>query len=153
MDPIQEKEIIYKLMQELILERRELTKQYYFLKERLDILDNQKIEHSKDKVVLSSKKEKQQNVLKREIEYQKYKLSLGRNKTLLRDKISTTICSILKESGVPLNTKQIYHTLINDFQISLTYQNLAHNILPKAAKEKNLNIERAYRGYYQYHQK
>ncbi|EFQ11956.1 hypothetical protein HMPREF9504_02563 [Enterococcus faecalis TX0102] len=153
MDPIQEKEIIYTLMQNLILERRELNKQYYSLKERLDTLNNQNIEDSKSKVVSSSKKETHQNYLKREIEYQKYKLSLGKNKTLPRDKISTTICSILKESGVPLNTKQIYHTLINDFQIYLTYQNLAHNILPKATKEKNLNIERAYRGYYQYHQK
>ncbi|EAC3312909.1 hypothetical protein ACTBNQ_001389 [Listeria monocytogenes] len=153
MDYAEEKEFTYNLMQEIILERRELTKQYYLLKERLDTLDKQKVEPVKVQQSSSLKKSTPQNALKREIEYQKYKLSFGKNKTLPRDKISTTICSILKEAGIPLNTKQIYHTLINDFQISLTYQNLAHNILPKAAKEKNLNIERAYRGFYQYHRK
>lgn len=140
-------------MQDIIFERRELTKQYYLLKERLDTLDKQKKEQSTVQAPSLLKKSVQQASLKRDIEYQKYKLSYGRNLTIPRDKIFTTICSILKESGIPLNTKQIYHTLINDFQISLTYQNLAHNILPKAAIEKNLNIERAYRGYYQYHQK
>ncbi|MBL1229299.1 hypothetical protein IW492_08655 [Enterococcus sp. BWB1-3] len=38
-----EKETIYKLMREIIQERRELSKQYYELKERLEKLDQSSV--------------------------------------------------------------------------------------------------------------
>ncbi|HFP6581204.1 TPA: hypothetical protein ACHJYD_001987 [Enterococcus faecalis] len=152
MELLKEKETIYQLMKELITERRELTKQYYFLKERLKSLDtSQELNHSNEQVLFS--RNNQSNSMKQEIEYQKYKLTSKKNTTIPYDKISIIICSLLKESGTPLNTKQIYHILTQNYSFNLSYQNLTNNILPRTAKDQSLNIEKAYRGFYQYRQK
>lgn len=64
--------------------------------------------------------------------------------------ISLTISSILKDAGRPLSNKEIYKLLISDHKLNISYKNLTHNILPKMNVDNSVNVERAYRGYWQY---
>lgn len=63
--------------------------------------------------------------------------------------LALTIASLLKESGKPLSTEQIHQQLIEKGYI-LTRNNLSTNILRKAHLDTKINVERAYRGYWQY---
>lgn len=147
-----EQELIYQLLHELILERREITKEYYILKRQLESLKNnspKNDEFSKSNNPRDSPKKNS----KFDIEAQKYFLSKDTKHSIPYDKISRTICSILKSSAVPLKTKDIYQLLVKELYSGLSYQNLASNILPRMAQDNTLNVEKAYRGYYQYRQK
>ncbi|HBL8470575.1 TPA: hypothetical protein LTU78_002550, partial [Listeria monocytogenes] len=75
-----ERESIYHLMQEIMTERRQLTKQYFDLKERLN-----KINLTTIKVIEEQKPQKksQSQIRKENIENDKYFLSKKEGKTYL----------------------------------------------------------------------
>ncbi|WP_207695619.1 hypothetical protein DOK67_0002236 [Enterococcus sp. DIV0212c] len=148
-----EKEKIYQLLHELIAERREITQQYYALKERLDFLNNEKGTGIQPEPISRASPISAHGISKKDIEHQKYVLSLKTKHSIPYDKISRKISSILKEAGTPLNTKQIYCTLTKDSLFAVTYKNLSNNILPRAIRDNSINVEKAYRGFYQYRQK
>jgi hypothetical protein len=125
----------------VISERRELTKIYNELKNRLILLDS-----------VNAEKKKPSKIPQTEIENQKYLLA---KKERIKGnpsyhKISFTIASILKEVGVPLSNKEIYKRLTEEHQISISYSNFTHNILPRIKEVSSIHVERAYRGYLQY---
>lgn len=151
MDNSSEKKYVYEQMKLIIEERRELTKQYDELKERLDLIDHSKfrIEPTKDKTLRGKEK---QTIFKKESEYQRYMISKKSNqsKSVPYQIIGLTISSILKEAGRPLSNKEIYTILNDSSEIEVNYKNLTMNILPKMDKDSKMNVERAYRGYWQY---
>jgi hypothetical protein len=142
----EEKRIIYELMREIILERRELSKQYYELREQLVALDNFKdisIVNKKNAslTILEKEKIREEDYLHRKNKSFHY-IPFAR--------ISKNILSILKESPVPLSNKQLAEKLSTDYEVGINYSNLTSNILPKMLNERELPIEKAYRGYWQY---
>lgn len=151
MDNSYEKKCVYEQMKLIIEERRELTKQYYELKERLDLLNQSKfkINTTVDKTL---KVEKKQTIFKKESEYQRYMISKksDKSKSIPYQVIGLTISSILKEAGRPLSNKEIYTILGDSSEIQVNYKNLTMNILPKMDKDSKMNVERAFRGYWQY---
>ncbi|EIS4909455.1 hypothetical protein LZZ53_001879 [Listeria innocua] len=143
-----ERETIYHLMQEIMTERRQLTKQYFDLKERLN-----KINLTTIKVIEEQKPQKksQSQIRKENIENDKYFLSKKEGKTYLPySKIALQISHILKKHGLPLSNKQIYEKLVNDFQLSINYSNLSNNILPRMNLDSSINVEKVTRGFWQY---
>lgn len=141
-----EKQAIYEQMRLLIEERRELTKLYYNLKQKLDqfeevLVNNELTEHDK--------KNKKMSV---DVEYQKYMLSkkLAKHTTISYQDIALRIASFLKESGQPVQTKKIFKFLIDKYNYSLSYTNFSSNILPRIHDDSTINVERVYRGYWQY---
>lgn len=141
----EEKRIIYELMRELIIERRELSKHYYELKQQLNDLGN-----SND--LLVNKELKPISVLEKEkIRDSDYFHRNNKNSHHIPfDRISKNILSVLKESPVPLSNKQIAEKLATEYELNVNYSNLTSNILPKMLKERSLPIEKAYLGYWQY---
>ncbi|MFD1899191.1 hypothetical protein GQR36_01910 [Enterococcus termitis] len=67
--------------------------------------------------------------------------------------ISLKIASLLKDAGRPLSNKEIYELIMSKDQLSLTYKNLTMNILPRMNKDSVVNVEKAYRGFWQYRRK
>lgn len=87
----------------------------------------------------------------REVENQKYLSSKGTNSTRYDYQcIALKITSLLKESGRSLSTKEIYQELYKEGYV-LKHSNLSNNILRKMNLDAKINVERAYRGYWQYH--
>ncbi|EGO6122941.1 hypothetical protein G9L37_002954, partial [Enterococcus faecalis] len=127
--------------------------QYYVLKERLDFLNNEKVAEITRESISRASPSSAYGISKKDIEHQKYVLSSKTKHSIPYDTISRKISSILKESGTPLNTKQIYYVLTKDSLFAITYKNLSNNILPRAIRDNSMNVERACRGYYQYRQK
>ncbi|HDT8107891.1 TPA: hypothetical protein RD657_002883, partial [Enterococcus faecalis] len=70
-----EKEKIYQLLHELIAERREITQQYYVLKERLDFLNNEKVAEITRESISRASPSSAYGISKKDIEHQKYVLS------------------------------------------------------------------------------
>ncbi|ELS0478054.1 hypothetical protein R4Y59_002662 [Enterococcus faecalis] len=140
----EEKRIIYELMRELIIERRELSKHYYELKQQLDDLGSNDL--------LENKEHRPMTVLEKEkIRDSDYFHRNNKNSHHISfDRISKNILSVLKESPVPLSNKQIAEKLTTEYELNVNYSNLTSNILPKMLKERSLPIEKAYRGYWQY---
>ncbi|BDH63986.1 hypothetical protein [Enterococcus faecalis] len=151
MDDSSEKNNIYEQMKLIIEERRELTKQYYELKERLDLLDHSEFEIALKKNDILEEKKKQ-SIFKKESEYQRYMISKKSNQSnsIPYQIIGLKISSILKDSGRPLSSKEIHATLSESNEIEVSYNNLTMNILPKMNKDSKMNVEKAYRGYWQY---
>ncbi|MBO0422312.1 hypothetical protein [Enterococcus plantarum] len=145
MDKFDEKELIYRQMDLLMEERRELTKSYNELKDRLRNLDvEQDLDYSIKKNI--------SKIPKSDIENQKYLLAKkeGIKQNQSYQKISLTIASILKEAGVPLSNKEIYRILTEEHQLKISYPNLTSNILPRIKEDSSIHVERAYRGYWHY---
>ena len=140
----EEKRIIYELMRELIIERRELSKHYYELKQQLDDLGSNDL--------FENKEHRPMTVLEKEkIRGGDYFHRNNKNSHHISfDRISKNILSVLKESPVPLSNKQIAEKLTTEYELNVNYSNLTSNILPKMLKERSLPIEKAYRGYWQY---
>lgn len=149
LDINEEKKLIYELLRKLIDERKELNNQYKELKQRLDDLIS--IEQSPVKVV--PKNEQKHSVLEREkIRNQDYLFSKNKTQHYISfDRVSKNILAILKQSPVPQSNRQILEKLNIEYELCISYKNLTCNILPKMLKERSLPIERAYRGYWQYH--
>lgn len=151
MDNSSEKKYVYEQMKMIFEERRELTKQYHDLKERLTLLDQSNFKNEPEKLANFKAKEKKAD-FKKESEYQRYILSKNsyRSKIISYQTIGLTISSLLKEAGRPLSNKEIYNRLNETNEIEVNYKNLTMNILPKMNKDSKMNVERAYRGYWQY---
>lgn len=143
----EEKKTIYSLLEKIISERRELNKQYEELKQRLELLN------AKEQTHVPFNERATNSVLEREkIRNQDYLFS--KNKTQHHvpfNRVSKNILAILKQSPVPLSNKQLLEKLNTEYDVNISYKNLTCNILPKMLKERSLPIERAYRGYWQYH--
>lgn len=140
-----EKIIIYQLMREIIEERRELSKQYFDLKVKLDQLDK------KEYVVPEQEKRLPTTLEREKIKQQDYLYNT--NKTAYYnsfDRVSKNIISILKQSSVPLSNKQIFNKLNKEYELSISLKNLTCNILPKMKRERSLPVQQACRGYWQY---
>lgn len=145
-----EKEAIYYLMKEIIKERRELSKQYFDLKNSLDEINNTP-ENRGPQATENSKEEKQvpyyRNYDKKKIPYPNLQ------KKMLPcpfERISGYVVSILKDSPVPISNQTLYKKLVDDYEININYPNFTSNILPKLKDSKFVPIEKAYRGYWQY---
>ncbi|WP_195478112.1 hypothetical protein [Enterococcus faecalis] len=139
MDNLTEKKYLYEQMQSILEERRALSKTYTELLDRMTKLEKQS---------RSSK-------LMEESEYQKYMMS-KKEKTSGRvpySIISLKIVSLLKEASRPISNKELYELITKDQRFIFTYKNLTMNILPRMAKDKSVNVEKAYRGFWQYRRK
>lgn len=146
MDQFDEKHYLYEQMSLIMKERRELTKLYVELKERLEQLDVKPLDQELD--------QPNKNLINRkeEIEYQKYMLAKNDTKKNISDPktLGFTVASILKETGRPLSSKELFEKLIKKPVGYLTYSNFTNNILPKLNKDSSIHVERACRGYWQY---
>ncbi|EOW2605862.1 hypothetical protein ACOU98_002012, partial [Listeria monocytogenes] len=144
-----EKKLIYSLLQNLIDERRELNRQYDGLEKRLEALNG--VEQSF--LTTSTTNGKLNSVFEKEkIREQDYLFNKNRTQHHVSfDRVSKNILSILKQSPIPLSNKQLLESLNAEYEMCISYKNLTCNILPKMLKERSLPIERAYRGYWQYH--
>lgn len=145
MSIFREKEIIYQLMHEIIEERRELSKQYFALKDKLDQIDKKSDVVTEPKYPPISMMEKEK-ILYRDILHKKNRTS----HYIPFDRVSKNIVSILKKAHVPLSNKQILNTLSREYELSITLKNLSSNILPKMNDEYSIPVQRAHRGYWQY---
>lgn len=132
-------------MRKILRERRELTKQYYELKVKLDQLDEKK--RGAQKEVKKPPSTMQKEKIKQTDHF------FCKDKTAHYnsfDRVSKNIVLILKHSDVPLSNKQILKKLNEEYEISTSLKNLTCNILPKMKNERSLPIQKAYRGYWQY---
>ncbi|EHR4852286.1 hypothetical protein KUB85_002648 [Enterococcus faecalis] len=139
MDNLTEKKYLYEQMQSIMEERRVLSKAYTELLGRMRKLEKQ----SRSPKLLE------------ETEYQKYMMSKkgkmsGRVPYSI---ISLKIASLLKEAGRPISNKELYELITKDQRFVFTYKNLTMNVLPKMANDKSVNVEKAYRGFWQYRRK
>lgn len=141
----EEKSIIYQLMKEIMNERRELSRQYFDLKSKLDQLCQK--EHGIPKQIGQPL-----TIMEREIIKQQ-DILFNKNKSTPYnsfDRISKNIISLLKQSPVPLSNKQIYNKLTKEYAHTISLKNLTCNILPKMKNERSLSIQKACRGYWKY---
>ncbi|MBF0014428.1 hypothetical protein HAX42_09425 [Enterococcus casseliflavus] len=120
---------IIEIMDEIVA----LSKEYLLLKD-------QRFEYDK-----KFSQERVYEEFLRENDYPKYKNSY--------DIISLYIASFLKEKGIPTKSKTIYEYLVKEKQIVISYSNLQSNYLKRIHDDNHVNVERAYRGYYQYRRK
>lgn len=149
MDICDEKCRVYELLKLLIEERRELSKQYYDLKEYLIHLENDTVSQGciercsvdKKQVNLQSEKELQSYFIQRKV--------TDNHQRSYKD-YGFIIASILKEAGKPLSNKQLYKALIKTNERFPDYRNFVNNILPKINQDDSVPVERAMRGYWQY---
>ncbi|MGM0213172.1 hypothetical protein [Enterococcus sp. AZ109] len=152
MDIDEEVKLIYSLMREIITERRELTKQYYDLKYRIDMLERgTKIKNDRRLIQgnvrehTSITNQVSSNSSKKNHSFRQSKL-----KKIPFERIATYITEILKSSEVPLGSKEIYERLTDKYEVQIQYSNLTSNILPRIHQSNSFHIERAYRGFWQY---
>lgn len=141
----EEKTLIYQLMKEILNERRDLSRQYFDLKTKLDQLCEK--EHIVPKQIGQPL-----TIMKREIIKQQ-DIIFNKNKATPYnsfDRISKNIISLLKQSPVPLSNKQIFNKLTKEYAHSISPKNLTCNILPKMKNERSLPIQKSCRGYWQY---
>lgn len=146
----EEKDAIYTQMRMILEERRNLSKDYYELKSRLFTLDSMESHENSNKNKDFARKSSA--TISKEAQHQLY-ISERTNKnkqSIAYSTISLTIASILKGTGRPLSNKEIFKILTNDHGLSISYENLTHNILPRINIDSSINVERAYRGYWQY---
>lgn len=86
---------------------------------------------------------------KLEIERELDKMPRQKYKPLDTTRASTLICSILKEKGIPMSTKELYKSLSDKVEMNIKESNFRNNILPRVTKS-NPRVQKAMRGYYQY---
>ncbi|MCE2534059.1 hypothetical protein KJZ24_04180 [Enterococcus faecalis] len=149
MDIRDEKCHVYEQLKLLMEERRELSRQYYDLKEYLIHLEEDKIvSDSSDELSQETKFSnfKSEKVLQ---DYLIQRKMIGTHQRNYKD-YGYIIASILKESGKPLSGKQIYQELAKNNDILPDYRNFVNNILPKINRDDSISVERAMRGYWQY---
>lgn len=144
MDLLDEKNMLYLLMAKIIEERKTLNEQYDYHRKRLE-----EIKEIERRAESPSSTDRLIPLTEIAIEQEK---TLGKRKsaTLPFDIISKKIAYVLKKSGQPLSTKQLYKLLTEEFEITLNYANLSNNILPRMNKDTSVSVEKAYRGFWQY---
>lgn len=133
----EETEIIYNLMKEIIAERRELSRQYYDLKNRLDELKKPSVS-SPNQTAENSKVENSQG----EKESEFFSIVSNRTKKMPFERIAFYIIEILRNSTEPVNNKDIISILSSDYGVYLKYSNLVSNILPRMGQSKDFKIEK-----------
>lgn len=143
----EEKKVVYQLMQEIVSERRELSKQYFDTEIRMGKLekDGDRFAHIKEIRLCALENEK--------VQYQDYFYRTNKIAHLNSfDKISKNIVSNLKQSTIPfpLSNKQILKKLTSEYELSISLKNVTNNILPKMKNKQSLPIQKAHRGYWQY---
>ncbi|EOL42971.1 hypothetical protein RV11_GL003210 [Enterococcus phoeniculicola] len=145
MDKFDERAAIYEQMRLLIEERREISKMYFELKQQLNGIKEQQEKRTEPAEKTT------RNRLAKESEYQQYMIEKNTTNSAVAsyDHLSLKIASLLKEAGTPLSNKHIFDLL----EMNISYKNLTHNILPRIAKDDNVNVNRAYRGFWQYYRK
>ncbi len=149
MDIRDEKCRVYEQLRLLMEERRELSKQYFDLKEYLIHLEDNQDTTSSDKAI---HRDVEPMNLENEKELQDYftqRKAIDNHHRSYKD-YGFIIASILKESGKPLSAKQIYHEWTESYEIFPDYRNFVNNILPKINRDESIPVERAMRGYWQY---
>ncbi|MDU6524475.1 hypothetical protein ACF3OA_02395 [Enterococcus thailandicus] len=149
MDIRDEKCRVYEQLRLLMEERRELSKQYFDLKEYLIHLEDNQDTTNSDKAI---HREVEQMNLGNEKELQDYftqRKAIDNHHRSYKD-YGFIIASILKEAGKPLSAKQIYHEWMESYEIFPDYRNFVNNILPKINRDESIPVERAMRGYWQY---
>lgn len=139
-----EKEQLYQQMTIVLSEVQRLLRIYEELKDHA--FEESKFNQQAESINIA----KENKIFAKEIENQKY-LSERKVSRTGYDymTISLTIASLLKESGRPLSSKEIHEDLSKKGYV-LTRSNLTNNILRKINLDKRINVERAYRGYWQY---
>lgn len=145
---IGEKEIIYGKMRDIIQERRELSRQYFELKDQLNKLDSKGLSNPIQETV----KEQSNSVhsLNNRTEFFGAASIFKKRSRYSFESIASMVVEIIKKSGIPISIKTIHHKLVNDYQIDINISNLRNNIMPKICESKHFSIEKAYRGYWQY---
>lgn len=139
----QEKENIYKQMSGVLEQIQILMKAY-------DDWQNYLLGHENE-VIADGKKSVNANKFAQEVESQKYFSKKGtRSADNSYQTVALKISSILKENDVPLSTRKIHELLLEEGISSISYSNLSKNILRRAHNDPKINVERAYRGYWQY---
>lgn len=151
----EEKKIIYELMREILTERRILSQQYFELKEKLSKLgtiETTTKTNERNSVVETSNNEEKKSKFAKEklIQDDFYHRNNKSGHFVSFDRISKNIVFILKQSDVPLSNKELYERLTSEFEMVTSYSNLTCNILPRMHKDSSINVERAYRGFWQY---
>lgn len=147
MEVFDEKCLIYEQMKRLLEERREISRQYWEWKLRLDKLEEMQSDCKKslgwkdERIDFHADKEIQSYYLERK--------SADRQHRSHKD-YGLTIASILKEAGRPLSTKELYQCLTNQLEKCPSYSKFTNNILPKIKNDHAIHVERATRGYWQY---
>lgn len=136
-----EKELIYQQMTLILNEIHHLMESYESWKDRLFRLDQ---------IQTPQKASNSKSLFSEEIENQKY---LQTKKSDRRgygyQTLALDIASLLKDCGRPLSTKEIHERLTEKGYV-LNLSNLTSNILRKINDDSRINVERAYRGYWQY---
>ncbi|MDB1688220.1 hypothetical protein [Enterococcus casseliflavus] len=66
------------------------------------------------------------------------------------DIISLNVASFLKEQRIPIKAKEIHRFLTEEKNHTISYKNLQNNYLPRMNRDSKVNVERAYRGFWQY---
>lgn len=141
-----EKSIIYQLLQKIIKERKELSKQYFDLKNRLDQLDEEEcvipefIDHPF--TIMGRKMSKQKDHAFNNNKFTTY---------YSFDRVSKNIVSILKGTSGLLSNKQILNKLTEEYSYSISLNNLTCNLLPND-NERSWAVQKVCRGYWQYRQ-
>ena len=139
----QEKEKIYKQMSIVLEQIQKLMKTY-------DDWQNYLLGHENE-VIADEKKAVVPNKFAQEVESQKYFSKKGTQSIdNSYQTVAFKISSILKESAVPLSTRKVHELLLEEGISSISYSNLSKNILRRAHNDPKMNVERAYRGYWQY---
>lgn len=174
----EEKEHLYSMMREITEERRKLTEIYFSLKQRLDSLNGLEIRGLEDLSIKgyvdlfnsreknqtitnieremsaikneAEKKEKEEEykIPKKEIEIEKDRYA-KKSAYLNLDKVIGLISHVLKNSDVPMSLKNLHHSVQEVSDVEIKINNFRNNILPRAC-QKNKNIQRVSRGFYQY---
>ena len=139
-----EKEQLYQQMTIVLAEVQRLLNIYEELK--VHVFEESKFNEQTESVNIP----KENKFFAKEIENQKYLSERKISRTGYDyQTISLTIASLLKESGRPLASKEIHEALTKKGYV-LTRSNLTNNILRRINLDKRINVERAYRGYWQY---
>lgn len=127
-----EKEDIYKQMTMILTEVQQLMTNYESWKNKL-------FESPMDEKVSDDPEPK--SSFKNELENQNYLIE-RKNKKVNNDyqTIALNIASILKQSGRPLTTREIYLELIDSGRV-LKFSNLSHNIMRKIQDDPSVNVE------------
>lgn len=145
LDLLEEKKVLFKLITELINERQSITLLYEAIEDRLNRIKEIETDVYEGKVI------KETTIIpKSEIDRAQFYDQKRKTASIPYDIISKDICYILKNSGKPMNGSQIYSTITKTLHFNLGYKNLINNILPKIVEDKNLPVEKLYRGFWQY---
>ncbi|HGZ4935186.1 hypothetical protein ABG953_05970 [Enterococcus faecalis] len=145
----EEKKIIYMMMREIIAERRELSKQYFDLKTKLDKLsESPEIIQNKH---LGNPRGIQKVVSEKQIgSCNTARIPMKRRKNYPFERIAGYVVEILKDTEHAISSKELYEQLINKYDVPILYSNFSNNILPKINDSKNFSISKVGRGYWQY---